>query len=147
MTIVFSEIADTAKLAKNADNIIDAAKVADKATDIGKTVKKTNKAPNFASFPKTVHKGRQGKHIVGHNNYQKGRSIFNGTAEDAQRLIKKYSGTGQRINSSSERVDFKKIIGKFVDERTGKAYDTTIGTIRYSKDGAHIVPARPINWR
>ena len=59
---------------------------------------------------------------------------------------KKYSGTGQRINDASERIDFETIIGKFVDAETGKAYDTTIGTIRYSKDGVHIVSARPINW-
>lgn len=51
------------------------------------------------------------------------------------------------INANTERVNFKKVIGKYVDEVTGKSYDTTVGTIRYSKDGAHIVPARPINWR
>jgi len=35
-------------------------------------------------------------------------------------------------------------------EKTGKpplCCDTTVGTIRYSKDGAHIVPARPNWWR
>ena len=128
------EVADTAKLAKMADKAVDAAKIADKATD-------------FTKFTKKLHSGRQGKHIVGHNNYKKGRSIFSGSVSDAQQLIKKYSGTGQRINSTSERVNFKKVIGKYVDEVTGKAYDTTVGTIRYSKDGAHIVPARPINWR
>ena len=128
------EVADTAKLAKMADKTVDAAKVADKASD-------------FTKFTKKLHSGRQGKHIVGHNNYKKGRSIFSGSVSDAQQLIKKYSGTGQRINSTSERVNFKKVIGKYVDEVTGKAYDTTVGTIRYSKDGAHIVPARPINWR
>ena len=131
---VVGEIGDTAKLAKIADKAVDAAKVADKASD-------------FTKFTKKLHSGRQGKHIVGHNNYKKGRSIFSGSVSDAQQLIKKYSGTGQRINSTSERVNFKKVIGKYVDEVTGKAYDTTVGTIRYSKDGAHIVPARPINWR
>ena len=128
------ETADTAKLAKMADKAIDAAKAADKASD-------------FAKYPKKIHVGRQGKHIVGHNNYKKGRSIFLGSTTDAQQLIKKYSGKGQRINATSERVDFKKVIGKYVDEVTGKSYDTTVGTIRYSKDGAHIVPARPMNWR
>ena len=131
---VVGEIGDAAKLAKIADKAVDTAKIADKATD-------------FTKYTKKLHSGRQGKHIVGHNNYKKGRSIFSGTVSDAQQLIKKYSGTGQRINSTSERVNFKKVIGKYVDEVTGKAYDTTVGTIRYSKDGAHIVPARPINWR
>ncbi|MBQ7901040.1 MAG: hypothetical protein IJ365_03620 [Clostridia bacterium] len=127
------EVADTAKLAKLADKAVDAANV-------------TNKATDFTKITKKFHAGRQGKHIGGHNN-MKGRSIFSGSTSDAQRLIEKYSGTGQKINSTPERVDFKKVIGKYVDERTGKAYDTTVGTIRYSKDGAHIVPARPINWR
>lgn len=36
-----------------------------------------------------------------------------------------------------ERVNFETIIGKFVDKETGKAYNTTMGTIRYSKDGTH----------
>lgn len=131
------EAADTARLAKKADKAIDAAKAA----------KDAKKAVNISSFPKKVHPGRQGKHILGHNNYKNGKSIFSGTLDDAQKLIKEYSGTGQKINSNSERVNFNRVIGKFVDEATGKAYDTTIGTIRYSKDGAHIVPARPIEWR
>ncbi len=86
------------------------------------------------------------KHIVGHNNYKSGRSILTITTDSAEELVKKYSGTGQKINDTTERIDFKTIIGKFVDAETGKTYDTTIGTIRYSKDGVHIVPARPINW-
>ncbi len=131
---VIGEVADTTKLAKMADKAVDTVKAIDKTSD-------------FTKFTKKLHSGRQGKHIVDHNNYKKGRSIFSGSVSDAQQLIKKYSGTGQRINSTSERVNFKKVIGKYVDEVTGKAYDTTVGTIRYSKDGAHIVPARPINWR
>lgn len=31
--------------------------------------------------------------------------------------------------------------------KTGKAYDTTVGTIHYSNSGTHIVPEKPINWR
>lgn len=46
-----------------------------------------------------------------------------------------------------EVVDFQEIIGKYVDPSTGKSYDTTMGTIHYSKEGAHIVPARPKNIR
>ncbi len=65
------------------------------------------------------------------------------TTADAQNLIKKYSGTGRKQGVNKEIVDFKKTIGKYVDPTTGKSYDTTMGTIHYSKDGAHIVPARP----
>lgn len=121
-----------------------AAKHGDEAAD---AVKAADKSINFLEFPKKVHIGRQGKHIVGHNNYQQGRSILTISPYTAEELIKKYSGTGQKISNSSERVNFETIIGEFVDKETGKAYSTTIGTIRYSKDGAHIVPARPYNWR
>lgn len=92
---IVGEVADAKRIAKVADNAVDAVKTAKKAT-------------NFIEYPKKVHIGRQGKHIINHNNYKKGRSIFSGTASDAQQLIKKYSGTGQKINETSERVDLKK---------------------------------------
>ena len=94
----------------------------------------------------TVHEGRQGKHILGHNNYRPGGSIFNGTVQEAQALIDKFTGKGKMINDRRERVDFGKVIGKYFDTDTRKYYDTTVGTIRYSKDGTHIVPAKPNNW-
>lgn len=128
------EVADTAKLAK----------MADKAVDISKTTKTVT---NFNSFPKKIHVGKQGKHILGHNNYQKGKSILNISTNDAQILINKYSGKGRKIGTSRETVDFKKIIGKYVDPKTGKSYDTTVGTIHYSNSGTHLVPEKPINWR
>lgn len=123
---VIGEVADTAKLAK----------MADKAVDISKA---TKTATNFKSFPKKIHIGKQGKHILGHNNYQKGKSILNISTSDAQKLINKYSGKGRKIGTSRETVNFKKVIGK--------SYDTTVGTIHYSKSGTHLVPEKPINWR
>ena len=131
---VLGEIADTAKIAR----------VADKASD---AVKAVAKATNYSEFPKSIHIGKQGKHIVGHNNYVKGKSILNISIDKAQNLVKKYSGTGQQIGANKERVNFKTIIGKYVDPKTGKAYDTTVGTIHYSNSGTHIVPSRPVNWR
>ena len=98
-------------------------------------------------FPKTVHSGKQGKHIPSHNNYQKGKSIFYGSEKKAQNLINKYAGTGQWIGTNKERVDFGKTIGSYVDPKTGKSYKTTMGTIHYSKTGTHIVPGQPKNWR
>lgn len=99
------------------------------------------------NYGKNIHIGKQGKHIVGHNNYKKGKSILNISTDTAQSLVKKYSGTGRKIGANRERVNFKRVIGKYVDPKTGKAYDTTIGTIHYSKSGTHIVPEKPINWR
>ena len=65
----------------------------------------------------------------------------------AQVLIDKYGGTGRKVGQNREIVDFENTIGKYVDPKTGVSYDTTIGTIHYSKDGTHIVPERPNNWR
>ncbi len=128
------EIADTAKVAR----------VVDKAIDSGKTIKKVG---NFANFPKKIHIGKQGKHIVGHNNYTKGKSILNISIDKAQELVKKHSGTGKKIGTNRERVDFQRVIGKYVDPNTGKSYSTTVGTIHYSNTGTHIVPEKPIKWR
>ncbi len=91
-------------------------------------------------FDATVHAGKQGKHIPGHPNYQPGKSIFTG---DAQKLLDKCAGKGEWIGQNKERVDFGEIIGKYVDPVTGEAVETTKGIIHYSKNGAHIVPARP----
>ena len=90
-----------------------------------------------------VHAGRQGKHIVGHNNYTLGKSILNGSVEEAQELISQYAGTGQQLSNGRERVDFGRIIGKWYDKDTGTYFDTTMGIIHYSKHGAHIVPSTP----
>ena len=144
------ELGDGAKLV---DKAVDTAKVLDKASDAAKAGKAADaaeaadKAAEFSSFPKTIHMGKQGKHMVGHNNYIKGKSILDISSDTAQDLINSYSGTGQKIGINRERVNFKKVIGKYVDPKTGKEYDTTVGTIHYSKSGTHIVPERPINWR
>lgn len=136
---IIGEIAD---IAKTADKVSDVAKAVDRIADASKGVKKTSKS-SFAGFPKKIHSGKQGKHIVGHNNYIKGKSIFNGTTEDAGKLIKKFGGTGAKKGTNKEIVDFGQVIGKYVDPNTGKLYNTTMGTIHYSKSGAHIVPSRP----
>lgn len=98
---------------------------------------------DFDDFPKTIHKGRQGKHMKGHNNYQEGKSYITITIEEAHDLVNKFSGTGEKLTSNKERVDFGKEIGKYVDPQTGEEKSTTVGLIHYSKDGCHIVPARP----
>ena len=63
-------------------------------------------------YIKTIHEGKQGKHIIGHNNYIEGRSIFYGTVDDAQKLVNKFAGTGQWLGNDRERVNFGKIIGE-----------------------------------
>ena len=94
-------------------------------------------------FSTKVNAGKQGKHIVGSKNYQQGKSIFYGSSADAQRLVDKYAGTGTWVSANKERVDFGKVIGKYVDLATGKSQNTTMGIIHYSKTGVHIVPSEP----
>lgn len=94
-------------------------------------------------FTTKIHEGRQGKHIIGHNNYQKGKSVLHMTMERAQELIETQGGSGTWIGSSSrERIDFGFEIGTYADER-GQRSKTTVGIIHYSQNGAHIVPAKP----
>jgi len=95
-------------------------------------------------FDTTVSAGKQGKHIVGNNNFIEGRSIFNGTVDDAQRLVDNFAGTGEWIGTNKERVNFGEVIGQYVNPATNEAVDTTVGIIHYSKTGTHIVPAQPI---
>lgn len=47
--------------------------------------------------------------------------------------------------NSRERVDFQEEIGFDVDPATEEKTSTTWGIIHYSKNGAHIIPARPPN--
>ena len=96
-------------------------------------------------YIKTIHEGKQGKHIIGHNNYIEGRSIFYGTVDDAQKLVNKFAGTGQWIGNDRERVNCGKIIGECIDPLTKKSQKTTMGLIHYSKKGTHIVPSQPKN--
>lgn len=123
------EGADASKSVRLADKSIDTLKVASKI--------------DFTKFSKKIHMGKQGKHIVGHANYQKGKSIITISTDSLQALVYKLSGTGKALNQNKERIDFGVKIGKYVDEATGAAYDTTKGIIHYSKDGVHVVPARP----
>ncbi|MFD1426801.1 polymorphic toxin type 50 domain-containing protein [Kroppenstedtia sanguinis] len=88
-----------------------------------------------------IHEGKQGKHILGHNNYKHGKSILD---ENPNKLLDKYAGRGERVAQQKENFDTgDQIIGRWVDPKTNNAYPTTRGTIHYSKNGAHIVPARP----
>mgnify|MGYP000924390666 CR=1 FL=1 len=94
-----------------------------------------------------VNAGQQNKHIPGTNNYKQ--EIANGKtksilSEDPQSLLDEFAGTGQKIGTNKERVDFGKTIGQYYDSATGTYTNTTKGIIHYdSKGQAHIVPARP----
>ncbi|MGN9866613.1 T7SS effector LXG polymorphic toxin [Bacillus swezeyi] len=101
-------------------------------------------------FPAKVKPGAQEKHIPETPNYKqevangKTKSIFYGDNKKAQELLDKYAGTGEILKNGREVVNFGQKIGKAYDMKTGKYIETTRGTIHYSKDGAHIVPAKPL---
>ena len=94
-------------------------------------------------FTTKLNAGAQGKHIPGHKNYEPGRSIFRGSLADAQALIDRFAGTGTKVGTNKERVDFGEVIGIYVNEEGTVREPTTVGQIHYSKNGAHIVPGRP----
>lgn len=89
----------------------------------------------------------QSKHIPGSKEYIVGRSIITISISECQQLIEKYFGKGTRISDDKERIDFEKVIGFFVDYKTGDRFPTTIGIIHITKAGVHIVPAAPKNYR
>ncbi|NFD75809.1 hypothetical protein FC826_02835 [Clostridium botulinum] len=125
----------------------DAIKGGSKAKNLYKFTSKgnANATKNIVKgFDTTLNAGKQGKHIVGHNNYIEGKSIVTGTMDEIQKLANDFAGTGQWKKANKEMVDFGKIIGKYVYINTGEVLDTIRGIIYYSKKGVHIVPAKPI---
>lgn len=96
----------------------------------------------------TVLEGKQGKHIIGHNNYIEGRSYITISVNDVQKLINEYAGTGSidrdanGVWKNTETVETEKIIGVDVDNRTGQQTETNMFKIHYAKKGVHIVPKR-----
>lgn len=96
-------------------------------------------AAGSSSAPR-IHVGKQGKHILGHNNFQPGKSEL--THPDPQRLLDGFVGTGVR-HGNKEVVAFGILIGVYVAPN-GIRSPTTRGTIHYDAKGyAHIVPAAP----
>lgn len=97
--------------------------------------------------PKSIHAGRQNKHIKSSKRYISGRSYIYGDLEEAQRLVNQYHGTGRATISRSgkwtnkEIICSDKVIGVAVDPSTGKETETHRFAIHYSKNGTHIVPA------
>ncbi|WP_081732745.1 polymorphic toxin type 50 domain-containing protein [Blautia producta] len=97
---------------------------------------------------KLIESGKQGKHIIGHNNYVKGRSYLTVSLEEAQRLVYKYAGTGELKRdrfgkwTNKEFVSAEKDVGVVVDPQTGEEFVTSRFSIHYSKNGTHIVPRK-----
>lgn len=101
-------------------------------------------------YPKTILEGKQGKHLIGHNNYTEGKSYLTISLEEAQRLVDQYTGTGEIKRDSKEKWTHKEfitldhVIGVVVDPETGKKTETRRCAIHYSNKGTHIVPAKEV---
>lgn len=100
--------------------------------------------------PIRVEDGKQGKHLVVHNNYMEGRSYFEQgtTVEQIQKAVNKYAGTGrveiQRDGkpSNKEVVRIPELTGYDVDKLSGEVHKTHLFKVHYSDKGVHLVPKR-----
>lgn len=95
----------------------------------------------------TLDRGKQGKHIPGHNNYLPGRSYLTVTMEDVQTLIQEYAGTGiiKRDGNGKwthkEFITADRVIG-YYQSLNGETAPTRRFYISYAlgkRKGAHIV--------
>lgn len=100
--------------------------------------------------PIRVEDGKQGKHLVVHNNYMEGRSYFEQgtTVEQIQKAINKYAGTG-RVEirrdgkpSNKEVIRIPELTGYDVDKLSGEVHKTHLFKVHYSDKGVHLVPKR-----
>ena len=115
------------------------------ATLLGATLGGMRPTGSGAKEVPAVKWSAQEKHFPGHNSYTPGRSVL---SSDPRKLAES-AGTGQQVGNipvgmpgSKERVNFGGPIGTYIDG-AGVATPTANGIIHYSKDGIHIVPARP----
>lgn len=116
-----------------------------KQKELNATIKKTREYIRTTQ-PLGIEVGKQGKHILGHNNYIEGRSYLTISLEEAQELINKYAGNGEIKTNSKGEWDRKETIktdreiGVNVSILDGSENRTNNFKIHYSKKGTHIVP-------
>ena len=132
--------------------------------DIEELAKKQGLKPNLQLFAKQIgepiyrmihgeeknirlHPGHHQKHFfdVNNKNFVKGKSILYISAEEAQELLNEFAGKGEMAPKCTykEIVNFGKVIGESINDKTGIRTPTTWGKIHYGKKGAHIVPYLP----
>ena len=97
---------------------------------------------------KGLNETHQNRHIKDSGEYTDGRSVFDGTLEDAQQLINTHHGTGEiRFDRrgnwiGKEFITLDRDVGTHIDDVTSVETVTNSFGIHYSKRGAHIVPSR-----
>lgn len=98
------------------------------------------------NYPGYINVNKQRKHIPNTPEYIPGRSIFQGTVDDATVLFYRNAGMGVRVDAYKERISAPEYIGIYIKNDgsgTPAAYPTRNAIIHYSNTGAHIVPAAP----
>lgn len=145
-------------------------KTANMMYDLGSTEENVNawlrdqsirKKIGSKEYPLLLHKGRQNKHISGSHEYiqyaanlakkhEFGPSRLTIEMDAVEQLVQQYHATGILLKDKNgnwrgiERITVHPDkIGVAVNNITGAEADTTVFTIRYSKDGYHIVPDYP----
>lgn len=100
--------------------------------------------------PIRVEEGKQGKHILKHNNHTGERSYLapGTTVEQIQYAVDKYAGSG-RVEiqqdgnpSRKENIKIPELTGYVVDKNTGNVSVTHVFKIHYSNKGVHVVPKK-----
>ena len=140
------------KAAKQVDRDIEAQKKIEKQKQERYNKKKEEAIQLIKSdsTPKSVNRGHQNKHIKESSGYIEGRSYLYGSLTEAQKLIDRYHGTGEIKLSASMEWTHKEFIiadepiGVWIDNTTGKEYETRRFSIHYGKKGTHIVPAKEV---
>ena len=93
----------------------------------------------------SLHEGKQGKHVVGHNNFQSGKSEID--MQTAKNVLNEYKGTGEVIIKNDQVKEIIDTHGKYTGTYVnleGERSITSRFTIHYdSKGTAHIIPASP----
>lgn len=97
----------------------------------------------YGGFPTVIHSGRQGKHYTTHSNFSKEKSEVTIDLDTLQYLVDTLAGSGIFYPPNKERINFGVIIGYHVNRLTGQRYETTYGTVDYSRTGCHVEPASP----
>ncbi|MDB2613825.1 polymorphic toxin type 50 domain-containing protein [Chlamydiales bacterium] len=137
------------KKIRNANNICNLESMLKSSTSkeciISKGLQQSSERSQF--FEKiSIEWDKQSKHIPGKHNYETGKSII--YHKNIDQLLSENAGNGVSIRGTigepgyKEIVDFKETIGEWIG-KDGSVLKTTRGTIHYSKQGAHIIPAHP----
>jgi len=112
-------------------------------SDVVKNQKAAAKAD--VKLPSNIHEGSQGKHIKGHNNFIEGRSVLTSNPQALLDGVNSGKYTILRTNQNNMIVDFRENIGVFY--QNGQAVGpTNYGTVHFGNNGAHIVPANPVQY-